>query len=331
MAGNIWVLAEHWRGKVSDITYELLALGREIARNLGVDLQAVLLGHEVRTLAQTLGAASSVLYVDREALAAPVPESFAQALASAMRTKNPQAVLIPLTNVSWEIGSFAAAELDAVYINACKDVRLVDGKLQVRSVLYGGKMEAIVTPAESLVILGILPGARPADQGRSETAPMAEELTVDLPATAAVRLKRYLEPEVGDIDISKQDVLVSVGRGIQNRDNVALAEELARELDGAVCGSRPVIDQGWLPLTRQVGKSGAVVKPKLYVAAGISGAPEHVEGMKNSELIIAVNSDPQAPIFNVAHYGINADVIDVLPAFTEAVRRRKKEVRTHAA
>jgi len=331
MAGNVWVLAEHWRSKISEITYELLGLGKEVATNIGAELQAVLLGHEVRELAQCLGAANSVLYLDHVALANPVPESFAQALASAIRARKPRAILIPLTNVSWEIGTLLAAQLEVGYINACKDVRLVEGKLQVRSVLYGGKMEALVNPAQSTAILGILPGARPADHGRAATVPMLEEVTVDLAETSSAQLKRYLEPEPGDIDISKQEVLVSVGRGIQSRENVRLAEELAGALGGAVCGSRPVIDQGWLPLSRQVGKSGAVVKPKLYVAAGISGAPEHVEGMKNSDLIIAINSDPQAPIFNVARYGITADAIDVLPALTEMVRSRKKEAKSRAA
>jgi electron transfer flavoprotein alpha subunit len=214
-------------------------------------------------------------------------------------------------------------------VNSCKDVRAVEGKLQTRSVLYGGKIEAVVDHAQSPAILGILPGVRSAEQGRAEATPPVEEITVTLPETCCVRLKRYVEPEAGDIDISKQEVLVSVGRGIQSRQNVTLAEELAGALGGAVCGSRPVIDQGWLPLSRQVGKSGAIVKPKLYVAAGISGAPEHVEGMKNSDLIIAINSDPQAPIFNVAHYGIAADAVDLLPALTEAVRS-KKEVKSHA-
>lgn len=330
MARNVWVLAEQWRGQLSDITYEVLALGKEVATALGVDLQAVLLGHEVKDLAQSLGKANSVLYIDHAALATPLPETFAHALALAIRAKKPQAVLIPLTNVSWELGALLAAELEIGYVNACKDVQSIDGELQARALLYGGKMEAVVNPMQSPAILGILPGVRPPDQGRAEAAPPVEELTVDLAETHSIRWKRYLEPEAGDIDISKQEVLVSVGRGIQNRDNVMLAEDLATALGGAVCGSRPVIDQGWLPLSRQVGKSGAVVKPKLYVAAGISGAPEHVEGMKNSELIIAVNSDPQAPIFNVAHYGITADVLDVLPALSEAVRSRK-EVKAHAA
>jgi electron transfer flavoprotein alpha subunit len=138
-----------------------------------------------------------------------------------------------------------------------------------------------------------------------------------------VHLKKYIDPEAGDVDLTKMDVLVAVGRGIQSRDNIALAEELAQALGGAVAGSRPVIDQGWLPLSRQVGKSGLAVKPKLYVALGISGAPEHIEGMKDAKMIVAVNSDARAPIFNVAHYGIVGDVLETLPALTEAIEARK--------
>jgi len=125
------------------------------------------------------------------------------------------------------------------------------------------------------------------------------------------------------VDISRAEVLVAVGRGIQSKDNLAVAEELAKELGGAVCGSRPVIDQGWLPLARQVGKSGVSVKAKLYIAAGISGAPEHIEGIRGAETVVAINTDPQAPIFNEAHYGIVGDALDVLPALTEAVRAAK--------
>jgi electron transfer flavoprotein alpha subunit len=133
----------------------------------------------------------------------------------------------------------------------------------------------------------------------------------------------FEEPEAGDVDITQQDVLVAVGRGISNEANLEVAEELADAFGGAVCGSRPVIDQGWLPLMRQVGKSGATVKPRLYVAAGISGAPEHVEGMRDAEMIIAVNPDADAPIFSVADYGIVDDAADVLEALAEAVRKRK--------
>ena len=138
-----------------------------------------------------------------------------------------------------------------------------------------------------------------------------------------VIFKRFIEPETGDVDITKQDVLVSVGRGIENESNLEPAEELAKLLGGAVCGSRPVIDQGWLPLSRQVGKSGMIVRPKLYLALGISGAPEHVEGMKDSELIIAINSDPKAPIFNIAHYGAVADIQELIPELKDAIEKKK--------
>jgi len=323
------VLAEQWKGKISDITYEVLALGNDLAMGLGVNLQAVLLGDQVKHLAQSLGKASSVLCLSDVMLAAPVPETFAQALVPLIQERNPRALLIPLSNITLELGSLLAAKLEVPYINSCKDVQVVNGGLQTRSVVYGGKMEAVADPAQPLTILGILPGARPADEGRSEKTPAVQEVPIRVLEACGVRLNCYLEPDAGDIDISKQDVLVSVGRGLQNQANLVVAEELAGTLGGVVCGSRPVIDQGWLPLSRQVGKSGVVVKPKLYLAVGISGAPEHVEGMKNSDVIIAVNTDPQAPIFNVAHYGATADVMDLLPALTDAVRVRK-EAKSHA-
>jgi electron transfer flavoprotein alpha subunit len=220
------------------------------------------------------------------------------------------------------VGTLVAIRLGNSAVNFCKDIKIVDGKLQAICVMYGGKIEVAVEPAGDLAIVGVWPGARPADKGRSERSPAIEEATVTL-EDLRVRLKKYIDPEADDVDLTKQDVLVAVGRGIQSRDNIALAEELAKALGGAVAGSRPVIDQGWLPLSRQIGKSGLAVKPKLYVALGISGAPEHIEGMKDAGLIVAVNSDARAPIFNVAHYGIVGDVLETLPALTAAIETRK--------
>jgi len=323
MAGSIWVLAEQWRGKLSDVTYEVLALASEVAGELGAPLEAVLLGHNAKGLAQALGKADSVLYVDHPALAEPIPGICAEALAQAVEQKRPRAVLVPLTNITMGVGTLVAARLQAPVINFAKDLRVADGQLHAQCVLYGGKIEARVAPAGDPVILGIWPGCRPAEKGKADRVPAVEEAAVTLAETGRVRLKRYIEPEAGDVDLTQQEVLVGVGRGIQSQDNLDLAAELAEALGGAVCGSRPVIDQGWLPLSRQVGKSGLTVKPKVYIAAGISGAPEHIEGMKDSGLIIAINSDPGAPIFNVAHYGVVGDALDVLPALTEAVRTRK--------
>jgi len=323
MSGSIWVMVEQWRGHVSEVTYETLALGREVADALGVPLVAVLLGHNARDLAKTLGKADTVLYADHPSLAETIPQNYAAALTELMRDGKPRVFIVPLTNVSLGIGTLVGAQLNAPVVNFCKDLRVEGGALEAICVLYGGKIETRVTGAGEPLVLGIWPGARPADKGRSAAEPPVEDVSVSIEGTQAIRLRRYIEPDAGDIDLTQQDVLVAAGRGIQTKDNIALVEELAKALGGAVCGSRPVIDQGWLPLSRQVGKSGLTVKPRLYIALGISGAPEHVEGMKNSGLIVAVNSDPNAPIFGAAHYGIVADAVETIPVLTAAIEARK--------
>jgi electron transfer flavoprotein alpha subunit len=321
MAGNIWVLAEHWRGRLSDLTLELLTLGRELSGGLGTPLEAVLLGHGAKGLAAGL-AADGVLSVDHASLAEPNPEASCLALAALIEQRKPQAILVPLSNVAADVLGLLPARLKISLVNFCRDVRAVDGRLEARCVLYGGKLEATVAVTGAPAVIGVLPGSRPASAAPASPPPVTD-VPVELPAELRVRFEAYIDPEPGDVDVTQQEVLISVGRGIQTQDNIALAEELAEALGGAVSASRPVIDQGWLPLTRQVGKSGATVKPKLYLAAGISGAPEHVEGMKGAALIIAVNMDPQAPIFSVAHYGVAGDALEFLPALTAAVKARK--------
>ena len=326
MTGNISVLAEQWRGQISEVTYETLALGRAVADQLGVPLTAILTGSNCRELAGSLGIADGVVYVDHPLLAEVIPQTVAEALAQVLTGARPRALLVPLTNISLGIGTLIGARMGVPVINFCDDIQVTDGRLEAHSVMYGGKIEVLVETGESSwqrpAVLGIWPGARPAEMGRADRAVPVTDAVVVLEDTGAIRLSKYIEPDAGDVDLTKEEVLVAVGRGIQDRGNLPLAEELAKALGGVVCGSRPVIDQGWLPLSRQVGKSGLTVKPKLYVALGISGAPEHIEGMKDSGLIVAVNSDPRAPIFNVAHYGIVGDVLETLPALTAAVAGR---------
>jgi electron transfer flavoprotein alpha subunit len=321
MAGNVWVVAEPWKGAISDATPELLALGRRLADGLGVRLEAVLLGDGVRDLAGSLGPADTVLYVDHPSLAGDPGPQASRALAALAAERAPAAILVPTTNVSWDLLGLLPARLGAPLVNFCREVEVVDGAIRVGCLLYGGKMTVTVAAGAGPVVLAILPGA--ASAVTPGPAPTVEDVAVDLPVDGGVRLVAFQEPEAGDVDITQQDVLVAVGRGISSEANLEVAEDLAGELGGAVCGSRPVIDQGWLPLVRQVGKSGVTVKPRLYVAAGISGAPEHVEGMKDAELIIAVNTDAGAPIFSVADYGIVDDATDILEALAEAVRARK--------
>ncbi|MCX7885984.1 MAG: electron transfer flavoprotein subunit alpha/FixB family protein [Verrucomicrobiae bacterium] len=322
MASPIWVLAENWRGQITETALEVLALGREVAAAHGSPLEAVLLGHNVRSLAGALGAADNVLCADQASLAEPSPEAIAWALTQLVKDRRPQAVLVPWTNLSMDAGALAAAQLGVPFVNGCKDLKSEGGTLVAQCVVYGGKLEAAVAATTSPALFGVLPGSRSADAARVEKSPSVTDVTVNLPEPK-VKFQRYLEPEAGDVDITQQDVLVAVGRGIQSQDNLELAEELARLLGGAVCGSRPVIDQGWLPLSRQVGKSGMQVKPKLYLMLGISGAPEHVEGIKGAQLIVAINTDANAPVFNVAHLGINADLFEVVPVLTEKIRAAK--------
>jgi electron transfer flavoprotein alpha subunit len=323
MAESIWVLAEQWRGRISDGTYEALALGREVAEGLGLPLRAALLGDRIGELPAALGAADSIAAIEHPALAETIPGVYADALAQAVPAETVRLFLVPLTNVSLGIGTLLAAEWKTPAINFCKDVRVAQGKLEACCLLYGGKIEVRVACGQSAV-LGLWPGARPADRGRVQRVVPVERPAFTPMRAPGVRFRRYIEPQPGDIDITRYDVLVAVGRGINGQENIGLAEELATTLGGAVCGSRPVIDQGWLPLPRQVGKSGHTVKAKLYLALGISGAPEHVEGMKDSELIVAVNSDPRAPIFGIAHYGIVADAAEVASALAKAVKERRE-------
>jgi len=327
MTEHICVLAEQWRGQISEVTYEALALGREVADQLGVPLTAILTGSNSRELTRSLGVADSVVYIDHPLLAEVVPQICAQAVAQVLEGARPRALLVPLTNISLGIGTMIGTRLSVPVVNFCNDLKVIDGRIEAHAVMYGGKIEVTVEAGTATgphpAILGMWPGARPADKGRVEREVPVTDAAVVLEDTQAIRFCQYIEPEAGDVDLTKEDVLVAVGRGIQDRGNIPLAEDLAKTLGGAVCGSRPVIDQGWLPLARQVGKSGQTVKPKLYVALGISGAPEHIEGMKDAGLIVAVNSDPHAPIFNVAHYGIVGDVLETLPALTAALEARK--------
>jgi electron transfer flavoprotein alpha subunit len=168
-------------------------------------------------------------------------------------------------------------------------------------------------------LVTMMPGGYKPEQGHSVQPPTIVTLDAQLPGSPHVALKQYIEPESGDVDISKESLLVAVGRGIQNQDNIQLAQDLADALGGVVCSSRPVVDQGWLPTSRLVGKSGKHVKPKVYLALGISGAPEHVEAIGDSDVIIAINTDPDAPIFNLAKYGATVDLFDLAPVLTEKV------------
>lgn len=320
---DVWVYVEHLKGVVAPHTYELLGKGREVAAQIGGRLVAVLLGQDVSSLAQSLGAADLVLAVDDARLASFTPDAHARSIHALTGPAMPRLVLCGATSVGIDLASLLAALASIPMVVNVRAIRLDDGHIVATSQMCGGKLLCDVEIGTSAV-LTVLAGAFPADAGlgagapRVESIPAPEEL-----ARVQAQVTQFIEPSGEDVDITRVPVLVSVGRGIQRKENLPLAEELAGLLGGAVCASRPVIDQGWLPLSRQVGKSGMTVKPSLYLALGISGAPEHLEGMRNAELIVAVNTDAGAPIFNVAHYGIVADMFEVIPALMDQLRQRK--------
>jgi len=291
----------------------MLGKGKEIAASTGAELVALLLGSGDEGMASQLGAASKVIYVDDANLAEYNPQAYCKAVGSVVGDTQPKMVLVGNTSMGMDIAGGVSIDQNMPFIAYASGIS-GDGNM-VTSSLYGGKMNVDSSASGDGCIISVISGSFPADAGRVGGSPAVESASVDL-SGLSVEFKRLIEPEGGDVDISTQDILVSVGRGIQSDENLPMAEELAAKLGGAISCSRPIVDSKWLAKTRQVGKSGLKVKPKLYLALGISGAPEHIEGMKDADLIVAVNTDPNAPIFDYAHYGVVQDLFDFIPALS---------------
>ncbi|MCC6126185.1 MAG: electron transfer flavoprotein subunit alpha/FixB family protein [Pirellulales bacterium] len=321
-AQDILVLAEIQRDALADSTLELLAAARGLAKAGGGQVLALVFSPDGARHAPSLSAADRIIAVDDPQLTAYSPEPFLAALQEIIASEKPRAVLIGGTSIGWDLGPLLAARLGAPLVTGCKAIEADGDALRVTASFCGGKMLAEVRAKASPAILVALPGSFRPD-GEAGKAVVEQRKPAAPLSAGAIAFDDWILPQAGDVDITQQDMLVAVGRGIQQKDNLELAEELAQTLGGAVCASRPVVDQGWLPPTRQVGKSGMTVKPKLYLALGISGAPEHQEGMKAADLIIAVNTDPKAPIFDIAHYGAEVDALDLLPALTAALQAKK--------
>ncbi len=319
MSQDIYVLIEHLRGQVADLSYTMLAAGRELAQGMGGNVVAVLLGHNAKELGRDF-AADNVLYLDHALLAEFTSDAYQKALSDLIGRDPPRAVLFGNTSIGADVASGLSMRLDLPLVSSCrsftKDCKFV-------SQICGGKIMAEGDLPGPTALVTMVPGGYQPDQGRSAEAPSITEAAVPALEALRVALSKYIEPETGDVDISKEPLLIAVGRGLQNKDNIELAENLAQAIGGVVCGTRPVIDQGWLGISRLVGKSGKQVKPKIYFAMGVSGAPEHVEAITQSDTIIAINTDPKAPIFDVAKYGVEADIFDLVEVLTEKVKSAK--------
>jgi electron transfer flavoprotein alpha subunit len=321
---EILVLAEHRKGALRDVSYELLAKGRELSVSGGLELSSLLLGSGCSGLANELSRhADRVLVVDHSDLAEFNAEAYRRVLATVIAERKPRLTLLGHTACGVDIAPVLAIKSGLPLATDCIDLSLDEEGLAVTRQVYGGKLNVEGTIQEADRYIATV---RPAtfEPGEPRTEP-GEVVSLDYPADIELetRFTGFVEPPLGEVDIADADIIVGVGRGIKDEKNIPVARELAEALKGELGCSRPIVDKGWLPKERQVGSSGKTVKPKLYIASGISGSFQHVMGMKGSDLIVAVNRDPKAPIFGIADYGVVDDLFKVLPALTEKIKELK--------
>lgn len=299
------------------INDRLLAFARPLADAAGGALVALLASGEPAD-ADALAAADVVLEVSHPALSPYLPEAHQAVLAAGIKARTPDLVLLENTTAGYDLAAAAAAAAGLPFVGYCVGLSLEGGEAQSISAIYGGQLQA--TARTSLPAVFAINSAALHDEpnhvGRGERIQLPPPPELESLRTAFIEL--VVPPDEG-VDLTTADLIVCVGRGIGGAENVAVAEELASALGAELAASRPVIDSGWVPKVRQIGKSGATVRPKLYLGLGVSGAPEHIEGMQGAELIVAVNTDPGAAIFNVAHYGAVADLFDVAEELTSLI------------
>lgn len=319
MNQDIYVVIEHLQGQVADISYVMLAAGKELSRDSGGDLVGVLLGNNVAELANELSA-DRVLLLEHPILAEFTSDAYVKTLADLITKEEPRAILFGSTSIGADIAGLISAKQNLPLVSFCKNFNAGETFM---CQICGGKIMVEGKLPDNTTLITMIPGGYKPEDGKSVQAPDVSSLSPPELVDLSVSLSSYIEPEAGDVDISKEPILISVGRGIQTEDNIELAEELAELLEGAVSASRPIVDQGWLPTSRMVGKSGQSVKPKLYLTLGISGAPEHVEGITESSTIIAINTDPAAPIFDIAQYGAEIDLFDLIDVLIEKIEDAK--------
>ena len=321
MAGGVLIIAEHLDGRVAPSTLELIAA----AGRLPIDrhtVQLAVLGHRVQEIARHLsGYAVDVLLADDPALAEYTGGAYVQAVRNLIESARPRIVLIAHTAQGYDLGPALAGAMDLPLVTNCLALTLDGDRLVALRRILNEKVQMEVEIRSSRpIVVTMRPGATPpSGTGRGMMSVTEVPVSID-PTAPRATFVRTERPEVTDIDLSSADVIVSAGRGIQKKENLALVEAFAKAIGGVVGASRPLTDMEWLPKTRQVGQSGKTVRPKLYVACGISGAMQHLAGMKDAGLIIAINTDPTAPIFEVAHYGFTANVLELLPAVVKELK-----------
>ncbi len=316
---RVFCIAEHRFGELNPLSIELLHLANKLKGD--GSSEAVVIGKDVGKFAEELAKyADKVWKIEDANLENYNPELYIDVLLQLFEKEKPDVILVGNTAEGSEFAPYLAAKMNAPIVTDVVGAEVADGSVKATRYIFQGKLMVDVKVKSLPCVFTVRQGVfKEGGEVNGEVVDAAIKPSKE----AARKFLRYIEPEVGEVDISQADVIVAVGRGIEDASNIELAEELAELLGGVVAGSRPVIDAGWLPKDRQVGISGKIVKPKLYLALGISGAFQHVMGMKDSELIIAINKDPEAPIFGVAHYGVVADLFEIVPELIEKLKEIK--------
>jgi len=324
---GVWVFAEQRNGKVNPVSYELLGEGRKLAQASGCELSVILLGWRIKDKAEELiqRGADRVYLVDSPQLKDFLVEGYTQALVELIREYRPEIVLGGATTLGRSLIPRVATKLRTGLTADCTGLE-VDSEngflLQTRPAFGGNIMATIICPNHRPQMATVRPKVTreaPADQKRDGEVILKEIKSDRL--SSSTRLLRAVKEEGETANIAEADIIVSGGRGLGDPSNFALIEELAKTLEGAVGASRAAVDAGWIPYSHQVGQTGKTVCPKLYFACGISGAIQHLVGMQSAKVIVAVNKDPEAPIFKVATYGMVGDLFQVIPALIKRIKK----------
>ena len=323
----ILVVAEQRSGKLNRATWETIAAAQELCRAVSLDpaITIVVLGSKADAVASEVAAArvQKVVLVNHQALDAYTPDGYTTALEQVIARVSPSHVLLPHTYQTRDFAPSLAARLDRALVTDVTGLKAHGTEIAFVRPMFQGKLTADAVaqgPGPHIVTFQI--GAMRADQAAKGDAPAPiETLGVEIdPSAIREQPEAPFQEAKQSVDLSQAERIVSVGRGIKGQEHLPLAQKLAAALGAELAASRPICDAGWLPMERQVGSSGQTVAPKLYLALGISGAIQHLVGMKGSGTIAAINKDPDAPIFEVADYGIVGDLFEIIPALMEALK-----------
>jgi electron transfer flavoprotein alpha subunit len=322
---SVLVVLEQRDGKWNRLSFEALTAGRKIGEARNLPVNATVLGSGVTPLANEAAnyGVATIFALDHPLLNPYTPEGYTLALHQLIESQAPEAVVFPHTYQVRDYAPKLAARLGKSLISDVVDVKADGGAVILVRQLFGGKLNSDIHPQREPALASIQAGAfRAAEPIGPAGAVQQFPVQID-PSQIHSQPEAPYQETARSVDLGAADVIVSVGRGIKERDNLPVVEALAEALGAELAASRPICDNGWLPMERQVGSSGQTVSPKVYFAIGISGAIQHLVGMKGSKTVVAINKDENAPIFETADYGVVGDLFEVVPALVDEIRKAK--------